>query len=142
MIRQGLPITTNGMVDVDAGDRWIRENIDQTRSRNSKKASDRESSYGALTKAKQEKADIDAKRARIELEQLEGRLVDRDEADRTIFARARAERDAWQNWPLRIVAEMAAELRIEESALLPVLRRMVREHLTQLSERSIDDLGS
>ena len=142
LIQEGLPILDTGVIDAETGKRWIEENIDRSRSRRAKKAGERDSGWGAATKAKQEKAEIDAKRARIELEQLEGRLVDRGEVERTVFSRARAERDAWQDWPLRISAEMAAELRIEEATLLPVLRRMVREHLEFLAERKIDDLGA
>ena len=51
-----------------------------------------------------------------------------------MFWLARDERDAWVNWPARVVAMMAAELEVDAHKLHTVLERHVREHLNELAE--------
>ncbi|MGH8573985.1 MAG: elements of external origin, partial [Gammaproteobacteria bacterium] len=59
-------------------------------------------------------------------------LVDRAQAIGHVFTLARAERDAWLNWPSRISAQISAELRIDPHALHVMLEREVRRHLEEL----------
>ena len=53
---------------------------------------------------------LKAQTARVRLQKMKGELVDRARAATTVFDLARRERDAWQNWPARVAALMAAEL--------------------------------
>lgn len=69
----------------------------------------------------------------LEAQRLSARLIDRDEAYREFFARARIERDAWLNWPSRISAVMAAELGLHPVKLEVTLERYVRDHLIERS---------
>jgi len=61
---------------------------------------------------------------RIEREQ--GKLIDADEARRTVFARARAERDAHLAWVQRTAPLLAAELGADPRATFAALDRMMR----------------
>ena len=51
-----------------------------------------------------------------------------------VFKLARAERDAWLNWPARISAQMAAELGVDPHALHVALDAAVREQLQDLGD--------
>ena len=51
-----------------------------------------------------------------------------------VFTLARAERDAWLNWPARIAATLAARLGVDAHALHVALDAGVREHLQELGE--------
>ena len=75
-----------------------------------------------------------AQERRVRLQKLKGELVDKARATALVFRLARQERDAWQNWPSRISAEMAAELGVDANTLHTILERRVRQHLTELSE--------
>lgn len=69
---------------------------------------------------------------KVELARRRDELVDRSQAIAHVFKLARAERDAWLNWPARVSATMAAELRIDAHSLHVLLEREVRRHLDEL----------
>lgn len=71
----------------------------------------------------------------LERKRREGELVDAEEVRDEQVRRATEEREALLNWPPRIAAQMAAELQIEDSRLLPVLRKYVRQHLAERSKQ-------
>ena len=77
---------------------------------------------------------VKAQTNKVRLAQLKGELVDRAQAIAHVFKLARAERDAWLNWPARISAQMAARLGIEPHAMHVALEAAVREHLQELGE--------
>lgn len=56
---------------------------------------------------------VKAQTNKVRLAQLKGELVDRAQAVAHVFKLARAERDAWLNWPARISAQMAAGLGVD-----------------------------
>ena len=60
--------------------------------------------------------------------------MDRPQAIAHVFKLARAERDAWLNWPARISAPMAAKLGVDAHSLHIALETAVREHLLELGE--------
>lgn len=72
-----------------------------------------------------------AKKHRLDYLQKSGKLVDRTEIEKKIFEKARIERDAWLNWPVRIAAVLAAELRIDKNVMMVTLEKHVRAHLEQ-----------
>ena len=131
MIRQGLPIEANGKIDVSSGRCWVADNIDKGRSE-----AQRPSAFGqtSIFDRPDDKRSMEAELLRIELEKAKGQLVDRVMVDRAIFSAARAARDAWATWPLRIGSELAATLGVDEAVLVPALKRAVRQHLEELSE--------
>jgi hypothetical protein len=77
---------------------------------------------------------LKAQERRVRLRRMKGELVDRARAVAQVFKLARDERDAWVNWPARVVAMMAAELEVDTHKLHTVLERHVRDHLAELAE--------
>ena len=77
---------------------------------------------------------LKAQTHKVRLARLKGELVDRPQAIAHVFKLARAERDAWLNWPARISAPMAARLGVDAHALHIALETAVREHLLELGE--------
>lgn len=75
---------------------------------------------------------LKAQTNKVRLARLKGELVDRSQAIAQVFQLARAERDAWLNWPARVSATLAAELGIEAHTLHVSLEREVRRHLEEL----------
>lgn len=77
---------------------------------------------------------VKAQTNKVRLAKLKGELVDRASAIAHVFRLARAEREAWLNWPNRVVPQMAARLGVDEHTLHVVLDAAVREHLMELGE--------
>ena len=77
---------------------------------------------------------LKAQTNKVRLARLKGELVDRARAIAHVFTLARAERDAWLNWPSRISAQMAARLDVDAHTLHVALETAVREHLLELGE--------
>ena len=77
---------------------------------------------------------VKAQTNKVRLARLKGELVDRPQAIAHVFKLARAERDAWLNWPARISAQMAAKLGVDVHTLHVALETAVREHLQELGE--------
>ena len=50
---------------------------------------------------------------------------------------ARAERDAWLNWPARVAAQMAADLNADGHTLHVLLEKAVRNHLIELGDLAV-----
>lgn len=74
-----------------------------------------------------------AEKARIEVDALSGTLIRVDKVKAAFFRWSREQRDAWVNWPSRIAGLMAADLDIEETALLAALDKAVFEHLDEIA---------
>ncbi|AXV82248.1 elements of external origin [Ralstonia solanacearum] len=77
---------------------------------------------------------VKAQTNKVRLARLKGELVDRSQAIAHVFKLARAERDAWLNWPARVSAQMAATLSIDPHTMHVALESAVREHLRELGE--------
>ncbi|WHZ12178.1 MAG: Phage head, terminase subunit Nu1 [Burkholderiaceae bacterium] len=77
---------------------------------------------------------VKAQTNKVRLARLKGELVDRHQAIAHVFKLARAERDAWLNWPARISAQMAAKLGMEPHTMHVALDAAVREHLQELGD--------
>lgn len=80
---------------------------------------------------------LKAQTNKVRLARLKGELVDRAQAIGHVFTLARAERDAWLNWPSRISAQMAAKLGVDAHTLHAALESAVREHLQELGEARV-----
>lgn len=81
---------------------------------------------------------LKAQTAKVKLARMKGELVDRARATATVFDLARRERDAWQTWPARVAANMAADLGVDAHRMEQVLDRYLRAHLAELAEVKID----
>lgn len=77
---------------------------------------------------------VKAQTNKLRLAQLKGELIDRAQAIAHVFKLARTERDAWLNWPSRIVPRLAAELDVDEHKLFVALDAAVRAHLEELGD--------
>jgi hypothetical protein len=77
---------------------------------------------------------VKAQTNKVRLARLKGELVDRPQAIAHVFTLARAERDAWLNWPARVSAQMAAQLGVDGHALHVALESAVRDHLQELGD--------
>ncbi len=77
---------------------------------------------------------VKAQTNKVRLARLKGELVDRSQAIAHVFTLARAERDAWLNWPARVSAQMAAALGIDPHPMHVALEAAVRNHLQELGE--------
>ena len=77
---------------------------------------------------------VKAQTNKVRLARLKGELVDRSQAVAHVFKLARAERDAWLNWPARISAQMAAGLGVDPHVLHVALNAAVRQQLQDLGD--------
>ena len=77
---------------------------------------------------------VKAQTNKVRLARLKGELVDRNQAIAHVFKLARAERDAWLNWPARISAQLAARLAVDPHTMHVALEAAVREHLQELGD--------
>jgi hypothetical protein len=75
---------------------------------------------------------LKAQTNKVRLAKLKSEVVDRAQAVAHVFKLARAERDAWLNWPARVSAQLAAELSADAHALHVALEREVRRYLDEL----------
>ena len=77
---------------------------------------------------------VKAQTNKVRLARLKGELVDRSQAVAHVFKLARAERDAWLNWPARISSQMAAGLGVDPHVLHVALDAAVRQQLQDLGD--------
>ena len=77
---------------------------------------------------------VKAQTNKVRLARLKGELVDRPQAVAHVFKLARAERDAWLNWPARVSAQLAAKLEVDAHTVHVLLEAAVREHLQELGD--------
>ena len=71
---------------------------------------------------------------KLKLSQLKGELVNKAEVLAHVYKLARIERDAWLNWPARISAVIATELKVDSHLMHITLEQYVRKHLSELGE--------
>lgn len=75
--------------------------------------------------------------ARLQLQEKKESLINKDKVKAQVFRLGRQVRDAWVNWPSRISAQMASELKVDEHAMHTILERYVREHLDELGDTKL-----
>lgn len=152
LIARGLPVRSDGKIDVAAALAWMEGALDPAKRAEQKRSSpvvtpavtaDNEGEgeaaaaggSGSLVAAKTEHEWLKVRRAQTALAKERGDLVDRAEAGRAMFAYARAERDAWLAWVARVAPEIAAEAGADIRLIASMLDRAVREHLAELADR-------
>ena len=74
---------------------------------------------------------------KLEFEQKSGELVELAMAERVLFEGARAQRDAWLNWPARVGAMIAANLGLYADRVTAILTTHVHKHLEQLEDPDV-----
>lgn len=91
-----------------------------------------------LAKATAAHKAIQAQHAKLRLDKLRGRLVDRQKATAHVFELARKERDSWLQLPARVAAIMAADLGVDAHAMEQALDAMISNHLAKLAEIRVE----
>lgn len=81
---------------------------------------------------------LKAQERKLRVQKLKGELIDRSLATALVYQLARQERDAWQMWPTRVAAALAAEIGADTHRVQTALEKFVREHLGQLADIKID----
>jgi hypothetical protein len=119
----------DGSIEPDSADRQWNGNTNQ------KMGSDgaaSQSTSGSLLQARAVHEVVKVQTSKVRLSKLRGDLIDRNQVVSQVFRLARAERDAWLNWPTRVAAEMAAALTVDPHKLGVALDAAVREQLKSL----------
>jgi hypothetical protein len=139
---EGLPVI-DGKIDPEAGRKWLADNLDDARrqaARDSRAPAAKrrprakpEGKLGAVASLRAHKLGREAQILDLELRRRNGEVIDRAEAERAIFARARQERDVWLGFASRAVAALAAEAGVDPGKAFPVLDRVVRATLGELA---------
>lgn len=140
LVTEGLPVRADGQIDVAIGLTWIENNLDPAR-RNRGGATSTMRSPTTLSEAKRLHEIVKVQRAKLAFEREQGQLVETVAATRTVFARARAERDAHMAWVQRTAPLLAAELGSDPRATFAALDRMMREHLEYLADLPLGSFG-
>jgi hypothetical protein len=70
----------------------------------------------------------------LEYEQKSGSLVDLETARTVLFECARAARDSWMNWPMRVGPKIAADLGLEADRVTEVLIEHIHTQIADLGE--------
>ncbi|GAA0599191.1 hypothetical protein [Caenispirillum bisanense] len=145
LVNNGMPTLPNGRIPIAEALAWMEANLDQTR-RGGKPppASVQDPAIAVPSgdapslvqiKTQHERAKLIALKQRIQKEA--GQLVNREEVERAIAARAKAEREALVAWGLRASAVIAAEVGCDPGALHIVLDREIHEHLEAMSQMEL-----
>ena len=144
LVAEGLPVRADGQIDVAVGLAWIEDNLDPSRRKKggafAAPASPARVST-TLAEAKRLHEIVKVQRAKLAFEKEQGLLVETAAATRTVFARARAERDAHMAWVQRTALLLAAEVGADPRATFAALDRMMREHLEYLADMPLGSFG-
>lgn len=141
LVAEGLPVRPDGQIDVAVGLAWIEDNLDPAR-RNKGGVSPAPARVSTtLAEAKRLHEIVKVQRAKLAFEKEQGLLVETAAANRTVFARARAERDAHMAWVQRTAPLLAAEVGADPRATFAALDRMMREHLEHLADLPLGSFG-
>jgi hypothetical protein len=95
------------------------------------------SSGTSLLQARTANEVLKAQTNKVRLARMKGELIERSQAMAQVFKLARAERDAWLNWPTRVSAQLASSLAVDAHTLHVLLEAAVREHLSELGEVAV-----
>ena len=94
LVADGLPVRPDGQIDVAEGLAWIEDNLDPSRRNKGGVPAAPARVLTTLAEAKRLHEIVKVQRAKLAFEREQGQLIETVAATRTVFARARAERDA------------------------------------------------
>lgn len=87
-----------------------------------------------LAEAIRIKENFNALLKQLEFEQKSGSMIDLAVARTVLFDSARAARDSWMNWPMRVGPKIAADLGLEADRVTEVLSEHVHTQIADLGE--------
>lgn len=137
LLAEGLPVRPDGRINIVAGLAWMETNLDPSRRNKGGVAGQGTASIADVRRAH---LLVQVQRARLAYDKERGKLIDTDAATMTVFARARAERDAHLAWIQRAAPALAAELGADPRATFAALDRLMREHLEHLADTPLGNL--
>jgi len=140
LVAEGLPVRGDGQIDVALGLAWIEDNLDPSRRNKGGTVAPARSGI-TLAEAKRMHEIVKVQRAKLAFEREQGQLIETVSATRTVFARARAERDAHMAWVQRTAPLLAAEVGADQRATFAAMDRMMREHLEYLADMPLGSFG-
>lgn len=140
LVADGLPVREDGNIDVEAGLAWMEKNLDPSR-RNKGGAANTGFGSPSVADVRRTLMLVQAQRARLAYDKERASLIDAGQATATIFARARAERDAHMAWVQRAAPLVAAEIGADPQITFAVLDRLMREHLEHLADTPLGNLS-
>lgn len=134
MKAEGMPVREDGLVRISEAVAWIDENVEPSRRklRTSPLISDtgRPVEY-ARVRAEHERLKLERTAHALDVERRE--LIRKGDVQDAIFARARMEREAHENFVVRAAPLLAAEFSVDEGDMLHALDREMRRHLEDLA---------
>ncbi|WP_342361905.1 hypothetical protein [Terrarubrum flagellatum] len=133
MVSAGLPVGKNGRIEVAAGLRWIKANVEQRRGGANPPQQDDDDGGMDLTEARRIKIIVDTELARVQLAKERRDLVDRRAVEKGLREFARIARDKLLNVPDRHGLQLAAASAGEPKALMAALDKVLRDTLTEIS---------
>lgn len=139
LVAEGLPVRPDGRIDVEAGLAWMERNLDPSR-RNKGGAPSVAAGTPSVAEVRRMLLLVQVQRARLAYDRERGHLIDAAAATATVFARARAERDAHLAWVQRAAPLVAAETGADPRVTFAVLDRLMREHLEHLADTPLGSL--
>jgi hypothetical protein len=130
-VRDGMPVTATGRVDIAEGQRWVSENVDPSR---------RETWQRMLSPspARGEREVAEAEIARLKAGKLAGSLIGLRATLRVVEGRARYERDAWIGWVNRAAPLIASAAGADMALIVAVLDHEVRAQLAALAAQPLE----
>lgn len=138
LVAEGLPTLPTGRIDPEEGQAWLSDWLDPKRREAAKEGSGAASQGGTVARLRAESLSRDLRLKDVAVKRAEGSVIDRDETEAAIFARARFERDAWVGWAARTAALMAAELGADPERAFAFLDKETRTHLDDLSRTPLE----
>ena len=141
LVAEGLPVRPDGQIDVAEGLAWIEDNLDPARRNKGGVPAAPARVSTTLAEAKRLHEIVKVQRAKLAFEREQGQLIETVAATRTVFARARAERDAHMAWVPRTASLLAADVGADPRATFAALDRMMREHLEHLADMPLGSFG-
>lgn len=141
LIAEGMPVQPDGKINASKASQWMAKNLDSHR-REARKPGSLSGSGTTTTAAQVRTAKLfrETKLLDLQLQQAEGKLIDRAKAEAAIFERARLERDSLLAWAARSAPVIANETGADPTVVFATLDRLVREHLDQMAGTPLEVL--
>lgn len=135
----GMPVRPDGKVEVSEALDWIARNTDPNRRKHAVEPGNGNASPPAdFNEIRTEHERVKLARARQAYERESGVTVYKADVEAAIYARARMEREAHENFTVRVAPLLAAEFGADERAMLEALDRHMREHLEALAKAPLE----
>lgn len=133
MVAAGLPRTDGGMIDIEAGLQWVRNNITRKNGGPGSGESIAQQSGIGLTEARRLKVLADTEMVKLQLGKEKGELVNKREIRLALAEFVRGQKVVIANFPNRFGPQLAADINHQDARhLVIVLDLYMRKLLEEL----------